>query len=55
MARVDPTLDSQFMGGEYMKHVRDEVKREMMIDIDFAKVRNKAHQHGAQKDAALPL
>ncbi len=55
MARVDPSMSPQFMGGEYMKSVRDEVKREMLIDIDFAKVRNKAQQNGAIRDLAMTL
>ena len=52
MARIDPSMSHQFMGGDFMKNVRDEVKREMLVDIDFAKVRNKAQVNHAHKDLA---
>ena len=41
--RIDPGIDktSDFLGGEYMREAKDEMRTEMNRDADFAKVKQK--------------
>ena len=47
ICRLDPSSHQHFLPGEYMKDVREEVKKEMLIDIDYARVRSKAGESNA--------
>ena len=50
--RIDPGIQSDFMGGEYMRDTREEMRVEMGRDADFAKVQLKL---GQRTDITDPL
>ena len=54
LRRIDPGSTSEFMNGEYMKGVKQEVKKEMSRDIDFLKVQQKLSEQNRIPDPLNP-